>query len=101
MTQRAVGFKAKISVPIELEALMNLSDKTAGWLRDMGIVTCADLMEQDLDMVYLALRSAHPQVTRLMYYALWGAVRGVHWNCCPVTERTRVANLIKPDTVEQ
>jgi DNA transformation protein len=66
-----------------VEELWNLSALTAGWLRALGIRTRGDLERRDLIEVWLALRLEHPQVTRLMYYALWGAVNDLHWKFVP------------------
>lgn len=85
-----MGFKKKSA---SLESLPNLSKISSEWLRELGVRTPEELKKQDLDVLYLTLRSRHHQVTRLMYYALWGAVRGVHWNLCPEKERQRVALL--------
>lgn len=68
--------------------LWNLSDLTAGWLEEIGIRTYADLEAADLVAVYRDLRARHKQVTRLMYYALWGALHNVHWNKIPEEEKS-------------
>ncbi|MDX2065329.1 MAG: TfoX/Sxy family DNA transformation protein [Fimbriimonadaceae bacterium] len=66
-----------------VEALWNLSDVTAGWLRELGIRTHAELAASDLHIVWSDLKVRHRQVTKLMFYALWGAVHDVHWNQTP------------------
>lgn len=63
--------------------LWNLSDTTASWLEAEGIHTHAQLAQADLVALWLALRAQHRQVTRLMYYALWGAVHDCHWRMVP------------------
>ncbi|MGF1465184.1 MAG: TfoX/Sxy family DNA transformation protein [Sandaracinaceae bacterium] len=62
----------------------------AGWLREEGIETYADLAAADRLALFLTLKAGHRQVTRLMYYALWGAVENRHWRECPEDEKTRV-----------
>ncbi|MEL7372778.1 MAG: TfoX/Sxy family DNA transformation protein [Myxococcota bacterium] len=74
---------------------MNISDKTGAWLRNEGICTHGDLVEADLIALWFALKSQHAQVTRLMYYALWGAVRGLHWNKIPLDEKERIGRVIE------
>ncbi|MEM7677369.1 MAG: TfoX/Sxy family DNA transformation protein [Myxococcota bacterium] len=73
---------------------MNISTKSGGWLRAEGIYTHADLVEADLIALWLSLKSKNAQVTRLMYYALWGAVHGLHWNKIPTSEKERIGRLI-------
>lgn len=80
------------STPVE--ALMNLSQVSAGWLREEGVCSYADLQAADLVALWLRLKAKHPQVTRLMYYALWGALRNTHWNQIPEEEKARVRELV-------
>jgi DNA transformation protein len=68
---------------------LNLSDLTGGWLRDEGVATYGELCEADLVQLFHALKATHKQVSRLMYYALVGAVLNIHWNQIPEEERTR------------
>ena len=70
-------------------ALWNLSEKTAGWLTEEGIETFADLCEADLIGVWISLKAKHRQVTRLMYYALWGARHDCHWRSITEADKAR------------
>lgn len=73
-----------------VEELWNLSQKTGGWLRRIGIATYGDLTKRDLIEVWLILREEYPQVSKLMYYALWGAVNNCHWNLIPGEEKAKL-----------
>jgi DNA transformation protein len=66
-----------------VEELWNLSDTTAQLLRELGIATYGQLAESNLHEVWSELKVRHRQVTKLMFYALWGAVHNVHWNQTP------------------
>ena len=77
-----------------VQALINLSTVSAGWLNDEGIETYAQLQGQDLVALWLRLKAKHGQVTRLMYYALWGAVHDAHWNQIPQSEKDRIQAVI-------
>lgn len=66
--------------------LWNLSDLTAEWLAEIGIHTYGDLCEANLYVVWRELKLRHRQVTKLMFYALWGAVANCHWNQIPEAE---------------
>ena len=72
-----------------VEELWNLGDLSGGWLRDEGITNFSELCEADLVQLYRALRAKHKQASRLMYYAMVGAVLNIHWNQIPEEERTR------------
>ncbi len=70
-----------------VEELWNLSDLTAGWLRELGIATYADLCTADLYTTWAELRARHRQVSALMFYALWGAVHNCKWDQIPDDEK--------------
>jgi hypothetical protein len=63
--------------------LWNLSDTTAAWLAAAGVHTHAQLAAADLCQLWAKLRAAHPQVTKLMFLAMAGAVHDVHWRLVP------------------
>ncbi|MCG9894762.1 MAG: TfoX/Sxy family protein [Fimbriimonadaceae bacterium] len=69
--------------------LWNLSDLTASWLNEVGIHTYGDLRQADLFALWAELRGRHRQVSKLMYYAMWGAVGNCHWNRIPPEEIAR------------
>lgn len=62
-----------------MEELWNLSDLTAECLRELGITSYAEFEAADLCAVWQELKPRHKQVTKLMYYALWGAKHNCHW----------------------
>ncbi|MCU0862749.1 MAG: TfoX/Sxy family protein [Planctomycetes bacterium] len=81
--------------------LWNLSDTTAAWLADEGIHTHGDLVGSDLMQLWARLRARHPQVTKLMFLALAGAVHDVHWRHVPselveAFERWRAGAAVSP-----
>ena len=81
-----------------VESLYNISAKSGAWLRDEGVATYGDLVRQDLVGLWLRLKSEHRQVTRLMYYALWGAVHDCHWNRITQAEKDRIDEVIRGQT---
>lgn len=66
-----------------VEELFNLSDLTGGRLRVLEITNYGELCRADLHAVWLELKTRHKQVSKLMFYALWGAVNNVHWKQIP------------------
>ncbi|NTV31530.1 hypothetical protein HGA91_06155 [candidate division WWE3 bacterium] len=73
-----------------VEDLWNLSTVTAAWLNQEGIITYQHLKNAKLVDLWNKLRTKYPHVTRLTYYALWGAVHNCHWNQIPEKEKQRL-----------
>ena len=95
MTTTVPSRKTPPSSDTPVEALWNLSDKSAGWLREEGVATFADLERADLIELWAALKSRYPQVTRLMYFALVGARLNCHWREIPEAERERIDAFVR------
>jgi hypothetical protein len=70
-----------------LHELWNLSRTTAAWLEELGVKNYGDLCQRDLHQLWLDLKLRHSQVTKLMFYALWGAVHNQHWDRIPESEK--------------
>ncbi len=69
-----------------ITSLMNLGEKTAGWLASIGIETAEDLADYGVVEAYLQLKRMHPRrVSVNVLYALQGALLGVKWNLLPET----------------
>lgn len=77
-----------------VEELYNLSDLTGSWLRGVGVRTYKELQNKDLLLLWLELKNKHHQVSKLMYYALWGAVHNQHWNKIPEQEKAKITEFI-------
>jgi TfoX C-terminal domain len=73
-----------------VEELWNLSKLTGSWLNAVGICTYGDLADRDLVEVWHILQIEHHQVSKLMYYALWGAVNNCHWNLISESEKAKL-----------
>ena len=70
------------SLPVE--ALRNLGPKSAALLRAAGYEDLGALRRAGAVAVYRRLRAAAPRrVSRVMLYALQGAIMDVHWNALP------------------
>ncbi len=67
--------------------LWNLSDLTAGWLNELGVHTYGQLAEADLYALWAELKVRHRQASKLMFYAMWGAVHNCHWQEVPPSEK--------------
>jgi hypothetical protein len=87
--------KAPLTKTTPVEELRNLSTLTAGWLRSHGITNYGELKKAaaqrkgtGLVDLWVSLRLEHAQVTRLMYFALWGALHDVHWNVMSIAAKS-------------
>jgi hypothetical protein len=81
--------KAPLTRETPVAELWNISDVSAAWLREEGVSTYGDLLARDPFELWVALKFAHHQVTRLMYFALWGARNDCHWRMIPDEEVAR------------
>jgi hypothetical protein len=84
--------------------LWNISELTACWLSELKIFTYHDLARKNLLKLWSELKSSHRQVSKLMYYALWGAVANTHWKNIPPPEIAKIDEFIrvkKPKAVKQ
>ena len=75
--------------------LWNMSDISGSWLNDIGVFTYADLVSRDILQLWADLKSTHKQVTKLMYYALWGATANTHWKNIPADQIKRIDDFAK------
>jgi hypothetical protein len=75
--------------------LWNISDLTAGWLNELKIFNYHDLSRKNLLKLWSDLKSRHRQVSKLMYYALWGAVANTHWKNIPPSEIAKIDDFMK------
>ena len=64
----------------ELGRLKNIGPKTERWLSEAGFFTEAELREAGAVLAYRIVKHQHSAVNLLLFYALDGALRDVHWN---------------------
>lgn len=63
-----------------LEHEINLGPTSAGWLREIGVVTLDDLRELGEVAAYCLVKGRHEQASLNLLYALHGALTGQKWN---------------------
>ncbi len=74
-----------------LSALRNLGPASARWLAEAGIHAESELRVLGAVAAYRRVKHMSPrEVTRLMLYALEGALRDVPWNALPEDVKTRL-----------
>jgi DNA transformation protein and related proteins len=64
-------------------AIKNMGPKSTEWLKEIGIFTVEDVEREGVMEVYLRLKAGRPGISRVMLYALQGAVLNLHWNALP------------------
>lgn len=64
----------------ELQDLRNLGKTSAQWLHAVGIHSAADLRRLGAVDAYRAVKTRGFRASRVLLYAIEGALLGVHWN---------------------
>lgn len=70
--------------------LPNLGPKSSQWLRDVGILTRADLAHLGSVMAYRIVRDAGYPATLNLLYALEAALQNVDWRALDDSEKERL-----------
>lgn len=75
----------------ELQDLRNLGKTSAQWLHAVGIHSAADLRRLGAVDAYRAVKTRGFRASRVLLYAIEGALLNVHWNDLPL-ERKEALN---------
>lgn len=76
----------------ELLQLKNLGMATVNILHAIGINTYADLHHVGAVEAYLRIKARDINVSKVMLYALQGALMDMHWNDLPADLKQRLVN---------
>lgn len=63
-----------------LSTLKNLGNTSVNWLRAIGVNSCQDLERMGAVNAYNEIRSRGFRVSKVLLYALEGALHDLHWN---------------------
>jgi DNA transformation protein len=74
----------------ELLQLKNLGMASVNILHAIGINTYSDLHDTGAVAAYRKIKARHINVSKVMLYALQGALMGVHWNDLPPDLKTQL-----------
>ncbi len=86
----------------ELLQLKNLGAASVNILRAIGINTHADLQRLGAVETYRRIRARNINVSKVMLYALEGALMDVHWNDIPPDLKARlVSEAERPGQLNQ
>jgi DNA transformation protein len=75
----------------ELQHLRNLGKTSAQWLHAVGIHTASDLRRLGAVDAYRAVKSRGFRASKVLLYAIEGALLDMHWNDIPA-ERKEALN---------
>lgn len=75
----------------ELQDLPNLGKTSAQWLHAAGIHSAADLRRLGAVDAYRAVKARGFRASKVLLYAIEGALLGIHWNDLP-SERKEALN---------
>lgn len=79
----------------EIERLKNLGPESTKWLGSIGITTKKDLEQHTIPEVYWKLKKKGYRVSKVMLYALYGALHDMHWLAVPKKEKDRLVQEVE------
>ena len=79
----------------ELLQLKNLGMASVNILHAVGINTCTDLRDTGAVGAYRKIKDRHINVSKVMLYALQGALMDVHWNDLPPQTKTELVEQVE------
>jgi len=71
----------------ELQNLRNLGKTSAQWLQAVGIHSASDLKRLGAVDAYRAVKARGFRASKVLLYAIEGALLDVHWNDIPVDRK--------------
>lgn len=77
----------------ELQELKNLGKTSAQWLHAVGIHNAADLRRLGAVNAYRAVRARGFRASRVLLYAIEGALMDVHWKELPAEHKATLNGL--------
>ncbi|MET1081351.1 MAG: TfoX/Sxy family protein [Pseudomonas sp.] len=74
----------------ELQHLKNLGKTSAQWLHAVGIHSATDLRRLGAVSAYRAVRARGFRASRVLLYAIEGALLDMHWNDLPAAHKAEL-----------
>lgn len=82
----------------ELQELKNLGKTSAQWLHAVGIHNASDLRRRGSVEAYRAVLARGFKASRVLLYAIEGALRDVHWNDLPADIKNNLNGQLNEQT---
>ena len=80
----------------ELQYLKNLGKTSVQWLHAAGIHSASDLHRLGAVNAYREVRARGFRVSKVLLYALEGALLDIHWKDLPPALKTRLNDQLEP-----
>ncbi len=85
----------------ELLQLKNLGMASVNILHAVGINTCSELHRTGAVGAYRKIKARHINVSKVMLYALQGALMNVHWNDLPQDLKAQLVAEAEQETLSE
>ena len=92
-----------MSKPIEnhsLATLKNLGNTSVNWLRAIGVTSSEELRSLGAGNAYNQIRSRGFRVSKVLLYALEGALHDLHWNELSPDHKQRLVHAAEQAQVD-
>ncbi len=86
-----------MSRPTPIDELPNLGPASAGWLREAGVGTVADLRRLGPVIAYRLVKARHPQASLNLLWALAAGLDGLDWRELTVADKERLRGELTDD----
>ncbi len=70
-----------------IDALPNVGPRSAAWLREIGVVSIADLQQMGPVVAFRLIKRQHPQASLNLLWALAAGLNNQHW--CQLSAETK------------
>ncbi|TBU90950.1 TfoX/Sxy family protein [Phytopseudomonas dryadis] len=84
----------------ELQHLKNLGKTSAQWLHAVGIHNANDLRQHGAVDAYRAVRARGFRASKVLLYAIEGALLDVHWNELPAGHKAKLNDQLETSTAD-
>jgi DNA transformation protein len=78
----------------ELLSLKNLGKTSAQWLHAVGIHNASDLRRLGAVQAYCAVKNRGFRASRVLLYAIEGALMDMHWSQVPIERKERLNSQV-------
>ncbi|GGU57861.1 hypothetical protein GCM10009504_13380 [Pseudomonas laurentiana] len=85
----------------ELQHLKNLGKTSAQWLHAVGIHSASDLRRMGAVNAYQAVRTRGFRASKVLLYAIEGALLDMHWNDIPVERKAALIQQLDARAVQK
>lgn len=85
----------------DLQDLKNLGKTSAQWLHAVGIHNLSDLRQHGSVAAYQAVKARGFRASKVLLYAIEGALLGIHWNQLPPDLKQALNQQLQEDSANR